>query len=265
MPVLADDEVCLLLSFGQGPSVRELQNLEPDLVTDCPKPWLLLVLSRLVWELILHLGGFTLQLVCFSRLCIQGTNIKPMARFRTEGATLGTIGIRFQMLQVLQWLFQRVRYHPCLISPHEKPTKCHLIPLKFMQILSPHPSKAFGYERQIGYVLTVQFTVGFKCSTHYWACTWMEPSDINTYWIWCQETDQTSISLLYYSYDPLIWVPGCCASDEVKLEFNFHLWPALEQPVVSSLVFSLHWGLFSLLLLVPSFGKTEGFFTPNYW
>ncbi len=129
--------------------------------------------------------------------------------------------------------------------------------------LSPHPSKAFGYEQQIGYVLTLQFTVGLNCSTHYWACTWMEPSNINTYWILCQETDQTSITLLYYSYDPLIWALGCCASDEVKLEFNFHLWPALEQPVVSSLVFSLHWGLSSLLLLVPSFGKTEGFFTPN--
>ncbi len=98
MPVLADDEVCLLLYFGQGPSVRELQNLGPNLVTDCPKPLLLLVLSCLVWELILHLWGFTLQLVRFSRLCIQGTNIKPMARSRTEGATLGTIGIRFQML-----------------------------------------------------------------------------------------------------------------------------------------------------------------------
>ncbi len=154
MPALADDEVCLLLNFGQGPSAREFQNLGPDLVTDCPKPWLLLVL---------HLGGFTLQLVCFSRLCIQGTNIKPMARFRTEGATLGTIGIRFQMLKVWQWLLQRVRYHPCLISQshlHEKPTKCHLISLNFMQILSPHPSKAFGYEQRIGYVLTLQFMVG---------------------------------------------------------------------------------------------------------
>ncbi len=94
--------------------------------------------------------------------------------------------------------------------------------------------------------------VGFKCSTHYWACTWIEPSDINTYLIWCQETDQTSITLPYYSYDPLIWAQGCCASDEVKLEFNFHLWPVLEQPVVSSLVFSPHWDLSSLLLLVPS-------------
>jgi hypothetical protein len=29
-----------------------------------------------------------------------------------------------------------------------------------MQILSPHPSKAFGYEQRIGYVLTLQFMVG---------------------------------------------------------------------------------------------------------
>jgi hypothetical protein len=72
MHVLANDEVCLLFNFGQGPSAREFQNLGPDLVTDCPKPWLLLVLSRLVWELILTLGALPYSWYAFLGYVYKG-------------------------------------------------------------------------------------------------------------------------------------------------------------------------------------------------